>query len=74
MLLKKQMGILQQIEMSASDLLVHYGHLNEDALLKCIKNNLENVRKRIIATASYGKILAHIHVNSINYRLKACGM
>ncbi|PVD20700.1 hypothetical protein C0Q70_18859 [Pomacea canaliculata] len=55
MLLKKQMGILQQIEMSASDLLVHYGHLNEDALLKCIKNNLENVRKRIIATASYDR-------------------
>ena len=48
---KKRLEQREQLEEAAQELLNHFNHRNMDALLKSVRFTLENLRKRISASA-----------------------
>lgn len=41
----------ENIEEAANELLAHFNHRNQDALMKVTKNTLESLRKRITSSS-----------------------
>ncbi|XP_056016925.1 dynein axonemal heavy chain 5-like isoform X3 [Ostrea edulis] len=48
---KKKREMRENIEEAANELLAHFNHRNQDALLKVTKNTLESLRKRITSSS-----------------------
>lgn len=48
---KKKREMRENIEEAANELLAHFNHRNQDALMKVTKNTLESLRKRITSSS-----------------------
>ncbi|XP_025115342.1 dynein heavy chain 5, axonemal-like isoform X3 [Pomacea canaliculata] len=48
---KRKKEMRENIEESARELLIHFNNRNQDALLRCVRNTLESLRKRIISSS-----------------------
>ncbi|XP_048253391.1 dynein axonemal heavy chain 5-like isoform X2 [Haliotis rufescens] len=48
---KKKREMRENIEESAMELLIHFNNRNLDALLRCVRNTLESLRKRITSSS-----------------------
>jgi hypothetical protein len=58
----------ENIEEAANELLAHFNHRNQDALLKVTKNTLESLRKRITSSSMVhylGKMPVEFYINTV---------